>query len=176
MIDRVLRLDGFRGILAFTLPEAIWLARHGTSDDIVVAYPTASRAALAELAGDPALAAVVTVMIDCPAHLDMIEKAAAGLPDPHQVRVCIDLDAGYVALGGRLRAGARRSPVRTPEQAAALARDAAGRPDQAGRADGDESQIAGVGDDPPGRHCMAQPFGICNASRRRNWRYGGPPS
>jgi D-serine deaminase-like pyridoxal phosphate-dependent protein len=152
VIERALRLEGYRGILAFTLPEAIWLARCGTSGNIVVAYPTADRAALAELAGDPSLAAAITVMIDCPAHLDMIEKAAAGVADPHPVRVCIDLDAGYVALGGRLRAGALRSPVRTPAQAAALARDAAGR---AGiRLAGlmaYESQIAGVGDNPAGR-------------------------
>jgi D-serine deaminase-like pyridoxal phosphate-dependent protein len=47
VIERVLRLDGYRGILAYTLPEALWLARNGSSDDIVVAYPTANRAALA---------------------------------------------------------------------------------------------------------------------------------
>jgi D-serine deaminase-like pyridoxal phosphate-dependent protein len=156
VIERVLRLDGYRGILAFTLPEALWLARSGSSDSIVVAYPTADRAALAELAGDRALAAAVTVMIDSPAHLDMIEKVAAGLPDAHPVRVCIDLDAGYTGLGGLLRAGARRSPVRTPEQAAALARDAAGR---AGiRVAGlmaYEAQIAGVGDDPAGQPLRA---------------------
>jgi D-serine deaminase-like pyridoxal phosphate-dependent protein len=152
VIERALRLDGYRGILAFTLPEAIWLARCGTSDNIVVAYPTADRAALAELAGDPSLAAAVTVMIDCPAHLDMIEKAAAGVADPHPVRVCIDIDAGYVAFGGRLRAGALRSPVRTPAQAAALARDAAGRAGiQLAGLLAYESQIAGVGDNPAGR-------------------------
>ncbi len=152
VIERALRLDGFRGILAYTLPEALWLARCGTSDDILVAYPTANRAALAELTADPSLAATITVMIDCPVHLDMIEKAAASLPESHPVRVCIDLDAAYVALGGRLRAGALRSPVRTPLQAAELARDAVGR---AGvRLTGlmaYESQIAGVGDNPPGR-------------------------
>jgi D-serine deaminase-like pyridoxal phosphate-dependent protein len=156
IIEQALGMDGFRGILAYTLPEALWLARTGTSDDIVVAYPTANRTALAELAGDPALAAAITVMIDSPAHLDMIEKAAAGLAQPHPVRVCIDIDAGYLAFGGRFRAGARRSPIRTPQQAAGLARDAAGRP--AVRLAGImayEAQIAGVGDDPPGQPVMA---------------------
>ena len=156
VIERVLRLDGYRGILAFTLPEALWLARSGSSGDIVVAYPTANRAALAELAGDPALAAAITVMIDSPAHLDMIEKVTAGLPAAHPVRVCIDLDAGYVGLGGVLRAGARRSSVRTPEQAAALARDAAGRAGiRVAGLMGYEGQIAGVGDDPPGQPLRA---------------------
>ncbi|MGH3158459.1 MAG: amino acid deaminase/aldolase [Streptosporangiaceae bacterium] len=155
VIERVLRLEGYRGILAYTLPEALWLARNGTSDDIVVAYPTANRTALADLASDQALAAAITVMVDSPAHLDMIEKVAAGLAEPHQVRVCIDLDAGYVGLGGLLKAGARRSPIRTAQQAAGLARDAVGRPGI--RLTGlmaYEAQIAGVGDMPPGRPLM----------------------
>jgi hypothetical protein len=81
LMSRVLAMDGFRGILAFTLPEALWLAprlaQRGARHDIVVAYPTADHSALARLAGDPAAAAAITVMVDCPEHLDMIEKAAA---------------------------------------------------------------------------------------------------
>jgi D-serine deaminase-like pyridoxal phosphate-dependent protein len=156
VIERVLRLDGYRGILAYTLPEALWLARTGSGDNIVVAYPTVNRAALAELAGDPALAGAITVMIDSAAHLDMIEKVTTGLPAANPVRVCIDLDAGYIGLGGLLKAGARRSPVRTPEQAAELARDAAGRPGiRVVGLMGYEGQIAGVGDDPAGQPLRA---------------------
>ncbi len=150
LTERVLRMDGFSGIMAFTLPEALWLQRSGTSDDILVAYPTADRAALAELAADPGAAGDITVMVDCAEHLDMIEKAIASVPDPHPIRVCVDIDASYVVLGGLLRAGARRSPVRTPQQAAALARDIAGR--GALRLAGlmtYEAQIAGIGDSPP---------------------------
>jgi D-serine deaminase-like pyridoxal phosphate-dependent protein len=47
--DRVLAIEGFRGVLAFTLPEALWLAGHGY-DDVVVGYPTVDRAALVALA------------------------------------------------------------------------------------------------------------------------------
>src|SRR5260221_3016645 len=43
---------GFRGILALTLPEALWLAEHGF-EDLVVGYPTADRPALARLVRDP---------------------------------------------------------------------------------------------------------------------------
>jgi D-serine deaminase-like pyridoxal phosphate-dependent protein len=67
------------------------------------------------------------------------------------VRVCIDVDAGWRPLGGRVRIGARRSPLRTPTQAAALAREVAARPGL--ELDGVlmyEAQIAGVGDDPRG--------------------------
>ncbi len=157
VIERMLALPGFRGVLAFTLPEALWLAASGTSDDIVVAYPTTDRQALAALAGDRAAAAAIAVMVDCTEHLDLIEQAVAAVADPAPVRVSIDIDAGYVALGGRLRAGARRSPVRTPEQAAALAAAITARP--ALRLAGMmayEGQIAGVGDDPPGRPFYAR--------------------
>jgi len=152
IIGRVLGMDGFRGILAFTLPEALWLAGQGTCDDIVVGYPTADRSALARLAGDPAAAAAITVMVDCLEHLDMIEKAAASGERPGPVRVCIDIDTGYRGLGGLLRAGARRSPVRTPADAAALAAAIAARPGlRLAGLMAYEAQIAGVGDNPAGR-------------------------
>jgi D-serine deaminase-like pyridoxal phosphate-dependent protein len=161
LIEQTLRLDGFRGILAYTLPEALWLAACGTSDDIVVAYPTADRAALARLAQDADAAASIAVMVDCTDHLDLIEKAAAGVANRHPVRVAIDLDAGYEALGGKFRAGARRSPVRTPGDAVALAQAVTSRPGL--RLVGllaYESQIAGVGDNPPGRPLYAQAIRI----------------
>ena len=139
---------GLQGILAFTLPEALWLAGHG-HDDLVVAYPTVDRAALRALAAGPARERV-TVMVDCAEQLDAI--AAAGARPGRPVRVCLDVDAGWWPLGGRVRIGAKRSPVRTPEQAAALAREVAARPELV--LDGMmsyEAHIAGVGDRPPGR-------------------------
>jgi len=157
LIEQVLAMDGFRGILAYTLPEALWLAARDTSDDIVVAYPTTDRAALARLAGDATAATSIAVMVDCAEHLELIEKARASVSDPHQVRVAIDIDAGYEALGGRFRAGARRSPVRSPADAVALANAILSRPGL--RLVGlmaYESQIAGVGDDPPGRPLYAR--------------------
>jgi D-serine deaminase-like pyridoxal phosphate-dependent protein len=176
LITSTLRMDGFQGILAFTLPEALWLASRGAGDDIVVAYPTADNTALARLAGDPAAAAAITVMVDCLEHLDMIEKAAAsavpagtgaggtvpagtgaaGPGGPYPVRVCIDIDAGYLALRGLMRAGARRSAIRTPADAAALAAAIIARPGlRLAGLMGYEAQIAGVGDSPEGRPLYA---------------------
>jgi len=132
LIDRALG-SGLTGVLAFTLPEALWLASHGL-DDIVVAYPTVDRAALREPRGR------ITLMVDCREHLDLIEGSA---------RVCIEVDAGWWPLGGLVRIGAKRSPLRTPEQAAALAREIAARPGL--ELDGlmmYEAHIAGVGDRP----------------------------
>jgi D-serine deaminase-like pyridoxal phosphate-dependent protein len=136
---------GFRGQLCCTLREALWLADDGF-DDLVVAYPTADRAALRALAHGPHRAAIA-VMVDSRAHLDLIEAAGGG-----PVRVCLDVDAGWWLLGGRIRVGVKRSPVRTPAQAAALAVDAAARPgiELVGLM-AYEAHIAGLGDAPPGR-------------------------
>jgi D-serine deaminase-like pyridoxal phosphate-dependent protein len=144
---------GLRGILAFTLPEALWLAGHGF-EDLVVAYPTADRRALAELASGDAGGAParerITLMVDSVEHLDAIRAAGATAAAP--VKVCLDVDAGWWPLGGRVRIGAKRSPLHTPEAAAALAREVAARPELV--LDGImsyEAHIAGVGDRPPGR-------------------------
>ena len=50
VLDAVLALPGYAGVLAYTLPEALWLAE--THDDIVLGYPSVDRAALAALAAD----------------------------------------------------------------------------------------------------------------------------
>jgi D-serine deaminase-like pyridoxal phosphate-dependent protein len=153
LLEEVLALPGYQGILGYTLPEALWLAGCGF-DDIVVAYPSTDRAAYAALAGDATALAAVTVMIDSVDHLDLIETAAAaaagGVGAP--IRVCIDIDAAFHAAGGRIRIGARRSPLHTPAQVAAMAREVLRR--DAFHLVGlmaYESQIAGVGDAPPGR-------------------------
>ena len=218
--ERVLARPGFAGTLAYTLPEALWLAGHGF-EDIVVAYPTADRGALLELARltveRPQTR--VAIMVDSLAQLDLLDAAIGGSPPsssaatavaamtgspdtrfpgtgfpgtgfpgtgspgtgspgsgspgtgfpgtgppdiglpgigPHDagaagrrapVRVCLELDAGLWLRGGRVRIGAKRSPVHTPAQAAALARAIVAR-------DGVElvgmmayeAQIAGLGD------------------------------
>jgi D-serine deaminase-like pyridoxal phosphate-dependent protein len=136
---------GLRGQLCFTLPEALWLADQGF-DDLVVAYPTADRAALHALAHGPHRGAI-TVMVDSRAHLELVEGAGGG-----PVRVCLDVDASWWPMRGRIRIGVKRSPVRTAQQAAALAADAVARPgiELVGLMSY-EAHIAGVGDAPPGR-------------------------
>ncbi|WP_106397786.1 amino acid deaminase/aldolase [Actinocorallia populi] len=149
LLEEVLALDGFAGIMAFTLDEALWLAGHRTSDDILVAYPTVDRAALRRLVRDEHAARTVTIMVDCAEHLDLIPA------DGHPVRVCLDMDAAYPVLGGRIRVGARRSPLATPGQAAAFAEEILKRPHlRLVGLMGYESQIAGVGDAPAGRPAM----------------------
>ena len=70
----------------------------------------------------------------------------------HEVNVCLEADAGLWLFGGRVRVGPRRSPLHTPEQVAALAREIERRPGL--RLVGMmayEGQIAGVGDHPAGK-------------------------
>lgn len=155
VLERILAMDGFTGIMAFTLPEALWLVSCGLRD-VLVAYPTVDRSALAELAADPRAAEEITVTVDRTEHLDLIESAVGGIPNRHEIRICLDIDAGFTALGGRFRAGARRSPVREADQASDLATDIVKRPGL--RLTGVlayEAQIAGVGDDRPGNPALA---------------------
>ena len=175
--ERILTRDGFQGTLAFTLPEALWLAERG-AEDLLVAYPTADGDALRTLvdgedgAGGGPVGGIggrrvgrtprerVTVMVDCVEQLELIERATRATHET-PVRVCIDIDTAWPILGGRLRVGVKRSPVRTPEQAAALARAIIAR---AGlRLVGImayEAQIAGLGDSPGGRGIGSQLRGL----------------
>jgi D-serine deaminase-like pyridoxal phosphate-dependent protein len=152
LLERTLASDpGFRGTLAFTLPEALWLAGHGLRD-LVVAYPTADRGALRALAAREDDAGIA-VMVDDTAQLELIEGAGASPERP--VRVCIDVDASWRPLGGRLHVGAKRSPLHAPTQVAALAREIVARPAlQLVGLMAYEAQIAGVGDRPPGNPLM----------------------
>ena len=146
--EALLRMPGYRGVLAYTLAEAIWLA--STIDDIVVGYPTAEAGGIRRLATDPELARRITLMVDSPAQLDVVDAVLAP-SQREELRVCLELDASWNApVLGHL--GVRRSPVHAPEDAGALAAYIAGR---AGfRLVGVmsyEAQIAGVANRPPGR-------------------------
>ncbi len=141
MLDR----PGFRGLMTFTLPESLWLHRHGF-DDLLLAYPTVHREAIAALARLDTERPPI-VMVDAAEQLDLL--AAAAGPGARPIRVCIELDTGWWPLGGRLKFGVKRSPVRTPEQAAALAREIVRRPGfELAALMGYEAHIAGVGDHP----------------------------
>jgi len=143
VIDATLGIAGYRGILAFTLPEALWLAE--THDDVVLGYPTADRAAIATLAADEGAAARVTLMVDDLAQLDLVDAVAPPEKRP-EIRLAIEADASWRAPGlGHI--GVRRSPLHGPADVANLARAIAARPGF--RLVGlmmYEAQIAGQGD------------------------------
>jgi D-serine deaminase-like pyridoxal phosphate-dependent protein len=145
------RDERFQGLMTFTLPETLWLAEQGF-ENLLLAYPTADVGALEELAlrsaANPAGAPVV--MVDCAEHLDMIESVLGSGAPP--MRVCLDVDASWWWLGGRVKVGPKRSPIHTVEQAVALAREIEKRPQiELDALMAYEGQIAGVGDRPPGQ-------------------------
>ncbi len=146
LMSRALARDGFRGVLAYTLAEALWLEEHDVTDDLLVAYPTVDREALAALVVSPRAAGRITLMVDDVAHLDVVDSVRSSRAVP--VRVAIDVDAGLQA-GGR-HVGPKRSPLRDVEAVTALAREVVARPGfTLVGAMTYEGQVAGVPDDVP---------------------------
>ena len=145
LAERALAGPGFSGVLAYSLAEAVWLARHGRRD-VLLAYPSVDRPALAEVAQDPSLREAITVMVDHPDHVDLV-CSVAGPAGP--VRVCLDVDASLRV--GPVHLGVRRSPVHTPDQAGRAAHAIAQRTGV--RLVGlmfYDAQIAGLPDSSPG--------------------------
>ncbi|MDH6702509.1 amino acid deaminase/aldolase [Streptomyces sp. MAA16] len=165
LLERVLAMDGFAGIMSFTLAESLWLARSGF-EDVLLAYPSADRTGFAELTADPKLAAAVTVMVDDPAQLRLIDEARGG--GREVVRVCLELDTALKLFGGRVRVGARRSPLYSPAQLAELARAVARRPGfEVVGIMGYEGHVAGVGDAVAGRPLRSRAVRLMQTAARR---------
>jgi D-serine deaminase-like pyridoxal phosphate-dependent protein len=148
VLDAVLALPGYAGVLAYTLPEALWLAE--TIPDVVVGYPSVDRAALHTLATDAKLASRVTIMVDSVEQLDLVDAVIApGAREP--IRVAIELDSSWdtTLLG---HTGVFRSPVHTVEQARDFGRLVVARPGftLVGMM-GYEAQIAGLANKPASR-------------------------
>ncbi|TWD82419.1 D-serine deaminase-like pyridoxal phosphate-dependent protein [Kribbella amoyensis] len=144
LLAEALAVPGFHGVMSYSLPEALWLARNGV-DDILMGYPTVHRAALRELSQDAEAAARITLMIDDVEHLAFLKTVTGG---GERLRVCLDVDASLRVLGRHL--GVRRSPLRTPAEVVDLARrvTADGAFDLAGLMFY-EAQIAGLPDTSP---------------------------
>lgn len=153
LIDRALASSPqFRGVMAFTVREALHVAGHGI-DDVLIAYPTADAPAVADLAvylrDHPSQ--VIRPMVDSFEALELVGAAARAAETV--VPVCVDVDTSWRPLGGRgPTIGAQRSPLRTAEQVTAFIRAAAEI--EGVRVDAlmaYDAQIAGVGDAPLGR-------------------------
>ena len=168
LIERALAQPGYHGVLAYTLAEAIWLVETGVTDDAVVGYPTADTAALARLTTEPDLADRITLMVDDPAQLDLVDATTppAGRP---AIRLSIDMDASWRPWGGHV--GVLRSPLHKPIDVVRFAKHITAR--QGFKLVGlmsYEAQIAGVpqGDGPSAAAVRAmQRRSFAELSRRR---------
>ena len=146
LIVRALAAPGFRGVLAYDLREALWLCEQGTSDDIVLGYPSVDAVALRRLTASAAARAALTLMVDDVAQLDLVDMVRMSA---EPVRVALDVDAGLQLGPGHV--GPKRSPLRSPGEVAAFAEHVL-------RRDGFElagvmtyeGQVAGVPDRVPG--------------------------
>ena len=121
LLDRVLARPGFAGVMAYAVAEAVWLATAGVRD-VFVAYPSADVEALRAVATDPDLRREVTVTVDSVEHVRFLRDALGD--DVAGLGVALDVDASLRV--GPVHLGVRRSPTRTPAEALAVVRAAAG--------------------------------------------------
>lgn len=169
LIERTLgSAPGFRGVLAFTPREALHLLRSGVTSDVLIAYPSVDIPALTELARWEAEhpEARARVMLDGAGTLAVARQAVHAAGPGAALRACVDLDTALRPAGRRGPVlGARRSPLRTPEEIAAFIELAHAEPGV--RVDAlmaYDAQIAGLADRPPGRPLRAR--GIAAVKRR----------
>jgi D-serine deaminase-like pyridoxal phosphate-dependent protein len=160
LVQRALARDGFAGVLAYALREALWLSGQGISDDIVLGYPTVDRGALRRLLADERALAQVTLMVDDPVHLDLVDEqrrtvvSTGSTTGQAVVRVAIDVDAGLRL--GRSHVGPKRSPLHDPAEVIRFARHVVERPGFAlVGVMTYEGQVAGVPDDVPGQRAKS---------------------
>ncbi|MFT7578411.1 MAG: D-serine deaminase-like pyridoxal phosphate-dependent protein [Myxococcota bacterium] len=107
-----------RGWMTFSAHETAWLHAQGF-DDFLLAYPIGRADEATALAKMVQGGATLTIAVDCEAHVTLLADAAR----THGVvlGICLDLDAAWRPLGGRLHFGVRRSPLRTVSAAVSLA-------------------------------------------------------
>ena len=171
LVDRALGA-GLRGILAFTLPEALWLAGPAPTTWSSPTRPSTARRCARSPTG--AARERITLMVDCREHLDLIARPPA--------RARCACASTSTRAGGRsaagVRIGAKRSPLRTPAAGGgAGARDRRPAGAGAGRAD----DVRGADRRrrrPPARQPAAgrRRCGRCSAPRRASWPTAAPRS
>ncbi len=150
LVERALAVPGFSGVLAYSLREALWLAREGVTDDVVMGYPTVDRGALRELLADEQARSRITLMVDSPAHLSLVEASG---DDVRGVRIAIDIDAGLKL--GRSHVGPKRSPLHDVSEVVSFAQDVLDRGFALVGVMTYEGQVAGVPDDVPNQRARS---------------------
>ncbi|WP_250655438.1 amino acid deaminase/aldolase [Alkalimarinus coralli] len=150
-VDIIKKLLGhsslFQGVMCFHPDEAVFLAEQGL-DDLLVAYPSMQAEAITAVCEATRSGKRIVLMVDSAAHVELIASIAekVGVMQP----VCMEIDMSTRFPG--VHFGVRRSPISTPAQAVELYRTIAKK--GAVKLEGVmgyEGQIAGVGDQVPGK-------------------------
>lgn len=147
MLNYLLAQPGLAGIMCFTAAEAVWLAKLGF-DNLLVAYPSQDREAIAEVCTLVAQGKRIYLMLDNSEQARLLEplarQAGAVLP------ICLDLDMSSDFPG--LHFGVWRSPLRDLKSFKQLYRHLqVFKHLRIAALMGYEAQIAGVGDQMPGQ-------------------------
>lgn len=152
LVQRALARPGFRGVLSYSLREALWLHDQRITDDIVMGYPSVDRESLATLVTSPSAASAITLMVDSVDHLDVVDSVRSS--KAVSIRIAIDVDAGLRMSGQHV--GPKRSPLQDTADVVALARAVAQRPGfTLVGVMTYEGQVAGVPDDVPGQRAKS---------------------
>lgn len=174
LIKRIFELggDAFRGIMSFTAQEARFLVDNDF-DDILIAYPSVQNVDMQIMVDLKREGKTVYLMVDNIEQLKIMSEAGekAGVV----LDACIDVDMSFRPFETSLHLGVRRSPIRTPQEAVALARQAEKLSGVRIKAFmGYEAQIAGLQDDSPFTRAMnpaikfAKKYSIRDVAERRS--------
>lgn len=118
LLRRVLDRPGFAGVMAYAVPEAVWLVRQGFTD-VFVAYPSVDVDWIRTVAEDERLRDEITLAIDSVEHVRFL---TAQLGEGSGICVALDIDCSLRVK--KLHLGVRRSALRTPVDALAVTRAA----------------------------------------------------
>lgn len=143
--------DQFKGIMSYHAMEAIHLSKAGFKD-ILLGYPLADQVLIRKIGEELKNNPSICLMVDCPYHLELIQKEGEklGVIFP----VCIDIDLSIQFPG--VFFGVKRSPINNKEKLIRLLSYL--KKQNAIRLDGlmgYEAQIAGLADN-------AKEYGIKN--------------
>lgn len=122
LIQRCLQLhpDVFRGIMCFSVSEALFLAETlPEARDFLVAYPCVQRADIAAARDlQRNYHAKIVLMVDCVEHVRILDRLWHAADPATSLFVCVDFDASYRLFNSVIHIGAHRSPCHTVEDLA----------------------------------------------------------
>jgi D-serine deaminase-like pyridoxal phosphate-dependent protein len=112
--------ESARGLMCYSVSEAVWLAEHGFSD-LLVAYPSVQTKDMTALAKASASGKAIRIVVDSRAHLEALAQAAR--QEKTTCEAVVELDLAYRSIPG-LHVGVRRSPLRSEDAVLTLFRAA----------------------------------------------------
>jgi D-serine deaminase-like pyridoxal phosphate-dependent protein len=125
LIEQVLNERFVNGVMIYNPHEAPFLAERYRARDILLGYPTVEEHGAEALCQAAAMEGTrAAAVADNPAHLDLLERAAAKAGV--HLDVVVEVDVAY-RPAGRLCLGVLRSPLRTPEEVHRIAAGASER-------------------------------------------------